>query len=178
MRSKIHRRPLQSPPAGFDLKFAGVLPVGDHSLRERRAFSGTGFCGHLPLVASEGFEYLFIVATPRSSRSQTLPLSGTPIQNSIDDVYSLFKFLRYSPWDNYPVFERVFSNRKKGLAGVQNLRPVLAAICLRRTKEDRVDGRSIIELPRRFDANKSCTFSMEERDNYRSALYCHTNAWR
>lgn len=32
-------------------------------------------------------------------------LTGTPVQNSVDDFYSYFKFLRYKPYDGVAAFK-------------------------------------------------------------------------
>lgn len=63
-------------------------------------------------------------------------LSGTPIQNAIDDLYSYFRFLRYDPYDVYSTF---CSNIKALIhrspsKGYQKLQAILKTIMLRRTK--------------------------------------------
>lgn len=63
-------------------------------------------------------------------------LSGTPIQNAIDDLYSYFRFLRHEP---YAVF-RTFCEQlkvpinKNPRNGYKKLQAVLKTIMLRRTK--------------------------------------------
>lgn len=63
-------------------------------------------------------------------------LSGTPIQNAIDDLYSYFRFLRYDPYDVYNTF---CSNIKAPIhrsptKGYKKLQAILKTIMLRRTK--------------------------------------------
>jgi SNF2 family DNA or RNA helicase len=63
-------------------------------------------------------------------------LSGTPIQNSIDDLYSYFRFLRYDP---YAVYTSFCSTIKMPISrnpskGYRKLQAVLKTIMLRRTK--------------------------------------------
>lgn len=63
-------------------------------------------------------------------------LSGTPIQNSIDDLYSYFRFLKYDP---YAVFKYFCSKikapiNKNPADGYRKLQAVLKTIMLRRTK--------------------------------------------
>lgn len=63
-------------------------------------------------------------------------LSGTPIQNSIDDLYSYFRFLRYAPWDVYKKFQHDIKepiNRNPN-DGYKKLQAILKPIVLRRTK--------------------------------------------
>lgn len=63
-------------------------------------------------------------------------LSGTPIQNTIDDLYSYFRFLRYDP---YAVYKSFYSTIKVPISrnsqiGYKKLQAILKAIMLRRTK--------------------------------------------
>lgn len=63
-------------------------------------------------------------------------LSGTPIQNSIDDLYSYFKFLKYDP---YAVYSSFCSSIKYPISrnashGYKKLQAVLRTVLLRRTK--------------------------------------------
>lgn len=63
-------------------------------------------------------------------------LSGTPIQNAIDDLYSYFRFLKYDPYSVYKSF--CFSIKhpisKNASSGYLKLQAVLKTIMLRRTK--------------------------------------------
>lgn len=63
-------------------------------------------------------------------------LSGTPIQNSIDELFSYFRFLRYVPYDDYKIFSSSIKNliSRDSIKGYQKLQVVLKNIMLRRTK--------------------------------------------
>ncbi|KAL6362689.1 hypothetical protein LRP88_03992 [Fusarium phalaenopsidis] len=72
-------------------------------------------------------------------------LTGTPIQNSLDDLRSLLKFLRFEPFCQPRVLEEhiVRPMRKDPEAGsstARNLRILLKACCLRRTQ-------ALLDLP-------------------------------
>ncbi|GKD01813.1 helicase [Tanacetum coccineum] len=65
-------------------------------------------------------------------------LSGTPIQNAIDDLYSYFRFLRYDPYDEYATFCSTIKNpvEKSPARGYKKLLAILTTMLLRRTKGD------------------------------------------
>ncbi|XP_028201677.1 helicase-like transcription factor CHR28 isoform X1 [Glycine soja] len=95
-------------------------------------------------------------------------LSGTPIQNAIDDLYSYFRFLRYDP---YAVYTSFCSTIKIPISrspskGYRKLQAVLKTIMLRRTKATLLDGEPIISLPPKSVELKKVEFSPEERDFY------------
>ncbi|XP_038712554.1 helicase-like transcription factor CHR28 isoform X2 [Tripterygium wilfordii] len=95
-------------------------------------------------------------------------LSGTPIQNSIDDLYSYFRFLRYEP---YAVYKSFLSTLKIPISknpakGYRKLQAVLKTVMLRRTKGTLLDGEPIINLPPRLVELKKVDFTLEERDFY------------
>ncbi|XP_020221969.1 helicase-like transcription factor CHR28 isoform X2 [Cajanus cajan] len=95
-------------------------------------------------------------------------LSGTPIQNAIDDLYSYFRFLRYDP---YAVYTSFCSTIKIPISrnpskGYRKLQAVLKTIMLRRTKGTLLDGEPIISLPPKSVELKKVEFSQEEREFY------------
>ncbi|XP_057962916.1 helicase-like transcription factor CHR28 [Malania oleifera] len=95
-------------------------------------------------------------------------LSGTPIQNAVDDLYSYFRFLRYDPYAVYKSFcssIKVPINRNPA-NGYRKLQAVLKTIMLRRTKGTLLDGEPIITLPPKSVELKKVDFSKEERDFY------------
>ncbi|CEN61887.1 hypothetical protein ASPCAL08534 [Aspergillus calidoustus] len=63
-------------------------------------------------------------------------LTGTPIQNSLEDLGSLIRFLRIPHLDTTKFREHILRPAEKGQEiGFANLRTLLRSICLRRTKE-------------------------------------------
>ncbi|EPS67460.1 hypothetical protein M569_07315, partial [Genlisea aurea] len=63
-------------------------------------------------------------------------LSGTPIQNAIDDLYSYFRFLRHEPYATFRTFAEQLKVpiHKNPRTGYKKLQAVLRTIMLRRTK--------------------------------------------
>ena len=90
-------------------------------------------------------------------------MTGTPIQNRLADLFSLFKFLRCSPFDDQKVFNtQVAQNWKKRSDpdSVAKLKTLVNCLALRRPK-------TTIELPPRRDETVSLEFSPEELEDYK-----------
>ncbi|XP_055806577.1 helicase-like transcription factor CHR28 isoform X1 [Solanum dulcamara] len=95
-------------------------------------------------------------------------LSGTPIQNAIDELFSYFRFLRYDPYAEYKSFcsQIKFPIAINSINGYKKLQAILRAIMLRRTKGTVIDGEAIINLPPKTIQLKKVAFSTEERAFY------------
>ncbi|GAB0488916.1 hypothetical protein MMPV_000129 [Pyropia vietnamensis] len=99
-------------------------------------------------------------------------LSGTPIQNSVDDIYSLFLFLRYYIVDTYSQWSKVWKKRlNSNDAAVRErtfkrFQVVLGTVLLRRTKSEEVDGVPILVLPPKNIELRALQFSPDERAVY------------
>ncbi|WWD17390.1 hypothetical protein CI109_101831 [Kwoniella shandongensis] len=97
-------------------------------------------------------------------------LSGTPIVNRLDDLYSLLHFLRLEPWGHYSFFRSFvtipFLNQDpKALNVVQY---ILESCLLRREKSMRdKDGRLIVDLPPKTVDIQVLDFSRPERQIYK-----------
>ena len=89
-------------------------------------------------------------------------VTGTPIQNRLADLFSLFKFLRCSPFDDQKVFNtQVAQNWKKRSDpdSVAKLKTLVNCLALRRPK-------TTIELLPRTDETVFLNFSKEEQEDY------------
>ncbi|CAA6673393.1 unnamed protein product [Spirodela intermedia] len=97
-------------------------------------------------------------------------LSGTPLQNSLDDLYGYFRFLKYDPYAVYSSFCSSIKNpiATNPTAGYKKLQAILRTIMLRRTKGTLIDGEAIIKLPPKLINLKKIYFSPEEREFYSS----------
>ncbi|KAF5196853.1 Helicase-like transcription factor chr28 [Thalictrum thalictroides] len=95
-------------------------------------------------------------------------LSGTPIQNTIDDLFSYFRFLKYDPYSVYKSFcsSIKYPISKNSAHGYKKLQAVLKTIMLRRTKGTLLDGEPIINLPPKSICLMKVDFSIEERSFY------------
>ncbi|KAL0081415.1 SNF2 family N-terminal domain-containing protein [Phycomyces blakesleeanus] len=91
-------------------------------------------------------------------------LTGTPIQNHVDEIYSLIRFLRIQPLADYQTFKKTISIpilSGQGQIALERLKAVLMAVMLRRTKEV-----LILHLPLRDKQDIVLSFSPEERGLY------------
>ncbi|KAI1009786.1 hypothetical protein LB504_003156 [Fusarium proliferatum] len=91
-------------------------------------------------------------------------LSGTPIQNKLTDIGSLFRFIRAEPFDKASEFrkwiETPFDNSFDEPELVRDrLVLLLEALCLRRTRE-------VLNLPKTRQFVRHLDFSPQERDQY------------
>ncbi|KAI0778401.1 SNF2 family N-terminal domain-containing protein [Trametes elegans] len=98
-----------------------------------------------------------------------LCLTGTPVQNKLDDVYALVKFLRLAPFDDKNTWNEYIGTPVKFAQplGVARLQTMMRCITLRRTKESRAeDGKKILTLPPRRDELRYLKFDGQEQAIY------------
>ncbi|TPX65466.1 hypothetical protein SpCBS45565_g05120 [Spizellomyces sp. 'palustris'] len=96
-------------------------------------------------------------------------LTGTPIINTLDDMFSLIKFLHFTPFNDHQWWNRCFTRplRTGDRDGLSRLRVLMQDLCLRRTKRMKINGRPIIELPECKVFMFRCDFGEEEREVYK-----------
>lgn len=100
-------------------------------------------------------------------------LTGTPIQNSEQDLFSLFKFLGRiaSPYDQPSVFKQKVTEPVKRGRGVGALNLILPIMMLRRTKQDaNPDGTALLKLPGRDVQVIKIPFADEAEQEFYDAL--------
>ncbi|KAI4898108.1 hypothetical protein NFI96_015372 [Prochilodus magdalenae] len=92
-------------------------------------------------------------------------VTGTPIQNNLLDMYSLLKFLRCSPFDEYKLWKAQVDNGSK--RGGERLNILTRSLLLRRTK-DQLDskGKPLVSLPDRSCEVHRVKLSEEEQSVY------------
>ncbi|CAN0492859.1 unnamed protein product, partial [Ectocarpus sp. 12 AP-2014] len=102
----------------------------------------------------------------RLEADQRWAVTGTPIQNSLDDMAALLAFLRHEPWSDRGWWRKVISDPYKDgdAEALRRLKTVLAPILLRRTKSTLDSrGRPIVELPPKTVEIVRLQLSAEER---------------
>lgn len=89
-------------------------------------------------------------------------VTGTPVQNGLSDMFSLFRFIQVYPYSDRSIFDQhiitpwTTGDRENA---IQRLKKLLQYIMLRRPA-------SIISLPDRTDRVISLTFDAQEREKY------------
>ncbi|XP_056288050.1 transcription termination factor 2 [Pseudoliparis swirei] len=92
-------------------------------------------------------------------------VTGTPIQNNLLDMYSLLKFLRCSPFDEYKVWKDQVDNGSP--RGRERLNILTRTLLLRRTKSQRDSrGRPLVLLPDRTCEVHQLKLSPDEQAVY------------
>lgn len=96
-------------------------------------------------------------------------LTGTPIQNSVTELYSLLKFLHIGPYDDWTEWrtriENPFKHGRQKTA-LKRIQAVMSSICLRRRKTDTLDDAPLVTLPDRNVSVDTHSFSAEEKEFY------------
>jgi len=99
-------------------------------------------------------------------------MTGTPMMNSVEELYSLIHFLRIKPYNNWNKFRTDFNQPLKGTneasrqMAMHKLQALLKAILLRRNKKTEINGRPILNLPERRVEETNPDLSEDERNIY------------
>lgn len=95
----------------------------------------------------------------------TWALSGTPIQNSLNDIYPVFRFIRHPHVGSWEQFQIVTSGG--GGYAAKRVQAVLRGCMMRRNKKDQLLGTDLVVLPRMRKRMVELEFSEEERALYK-----------
>ncbi|KAK5047543.1 hypothetical protein LTR84_006640 [Exophiala bonariae] len=102
-------------------------------------------------------------------------LSGTPMQNNVEEMYSLVKFIRIRPYNDWQKFSKDIAGplkrsrvEREAKKAMQILQALLRAILLRRTKQSKIDGKPILQLPPKTTSEERIAFGEDELTFYKS----------
>uniref|UniRef100_A0A0K2SVL4 Transcription termination factor 2 n=1 Tax=Lepeophtheirus salmonis TaxID=72036 RepID=A0A0K2SVL4_LEPSM len=93
-------------------------------------------------------------------------VTGTPIQNKELDLYSLIRFLRCSPFDEYRVWKTWVENKTS--QGQTRMNTLIKSLLLRRTKDQKssTTGNAIVDLPKKTIIEHSIKLKENEQKVY------------
>ncbi|ETN46545.1 uncharacterized protein HMPREF1541_00730 [Cyphellophora europaea CBS 101466] len=113
------------------------------------------------------------IAACRVTATHRWCLTGTPMQNSVEEMYSLIKFCRIRPYSEWDKFSRDFARPLKGKSenlkdrAMRQLQVLLKAVLLRRTKQSKLNGQPIIQLPERYTVEDRAVFDDDQLRFYK-----------
>lgn len=101
-------------------------------------------------------------------------LSGTPMQNNVEEIFSYIQFCRIRPYCVWDKFARDIARPVKSRmrhvqdSSLEKLQALLKAILLRRTKKSKIDGQSILQLPEKRVVEERAIFSEDQLRFYKA----------
>ena len=97
-------------------------------------------------------------------------LTGTPIVNRLEDLFSLVRFLRVEPWANFSFWKTFITvpfESKDFLRALDVVQTVLEPLVLRRTKDMKTpEGEALVPLPPRTIEIEEIELSKAEKEVY------------
>lgn len=103
-----------------------------------------------------------------------LCMTGTPFMNRAEEIFALIRFLNIPPYNQWERFsEDIVRPLRKWDGdmkerGMIKLQALFRSFTLRRTKDSRLDGKPIIQLPPRTDKPSFVLFNDEQQEFYKA----------
>eukprot|EP00698_Gefionella_okellyi_P006269 TRINITY_DN15654_c0_g1_i1.p1 TRINITY_DN15654_c0_g1~~TRINITY_DN15654_c0_g1_i1.p1 ORF type:complete len:931 (-),score=182.33 TRINITY_DN15654_c0_g1_i1:60-2561(-) len=99
-------------------------------------------------------------------------ITGTPVQNKLDDLFSLVHFLRMQPLAERDWWTRIIMRplRQNEPNGFVRLQALVRGMCLRRTKDQKSGDKPLLSLPEKTGLILPVTFEPAERQKYEQVL--------
>jgi DNA repair protein RAD5 len=97
-------------------------------------------------------------------------LTGTPIVNRLEDLFSLVRFLRVEPWSNFSFWKTFITvpfESKEYVRALNVVQSVLEPLVLRRTKSMKTpEGEPLVPLPKKIVTIEEVELPKQEREIY------------
>lgn len=103
-------------------------------------------------------------------------ITGTPIQNTMEDVFPLLRFIGVKPYGNYDWWNKevgeYLKTKERFPYAINIVREITSPLLLRRTKSSKGrDGKCIVVLPKKNIHIEPLQFTEEEKDFYQAVYY-------
>ncbi|CAI7664826.1 unnamed protein product [Penicillium discolor] len=97
-------------------------------------------------------------------------LTGTPIVNRLEDLFSLVRFLKVEPWSNFSFWKTFITvpfESKEYVRALNVVQSVLEPLVLRRTKSMKTpEGEPLVPLPKKTVTIEEVELTKQEREIY------------
>ncbi|KIM41993.1 hypothetical protein M413DRAFT_71424 [Hebeloma cylindrosporum] len=95
-------------------------------------------------------------------------LTGTPVTNTLADIYGLLRFGRFRPWNDWNDFNEHVAKMqyKDALLAGSRAQAILKPLLLRRPKYSTLEGKPLLQLPAKHIDIIKLQFTDEERQLY------------
>ena len=95
-------------------------------------------------------------------------LSGTPLVNRVSDAFALLNFIKVPPFSSYTMWQRIIEKPMKNRdpKGMERLQQVMSTICLRRKKNEEINGKRILILPEKKQRIREIVLTGKEKALY------------
>ncbi|XP_053407442.1 transcription termination factor 2-like isoform X2 [Mercenaria mercenaria] len=143
--NKVEDKPRRNMPNVMRIAWERIILDEGHNIKNHKSLQSRAVCR-----LRAGFRWA---------------LTGTPIQNDLLDMYSLLRFLRCTPFDEYKVWKRQVDTGSS--TGQNRLNVLVKTLLLRRTKSQTgATGKPLVPLPEKSSRTHELQLSEQERQVY------------